>query len=256
MVPQAATGQPASFVNGTVRLAYDLDLPAGSGPFPAVVLGHGSGRMTRQQLLPTARQLTALGFAVLRFDKRGVGESTGTYTNVGVANSESALADLAGDIAAGARFLRTRTDVDPRRIGLAGGSQAGWILPLAARDLGDAAFMVILSGPVCSVGLEIFYSDLAEFTSAPLADVYAKLPSFAGPGGFDPMPTLRAIQTPTLWLLGLVDRSIPVPTTIENLTALAGAGKPFEWRTYEGLDHSLSPSVWSDIGTWLARWRP
>ena len=162
---------------------------------------------------------------------------------------------LASDIVAAARFLRTRPEIDARRIGLAGVSQAGWILPHAAREMGDAAFVVLLSGPVCSVGLEIFYSDLAEQTSRPLDDVYAVLPSFTGPAGYDPLPVLEALTTPTLWILGLDDRSIPVRTTVDSLTRLAASGKPFEWKTYEGLGHSLSPVVWDDIGRWAERFR-
>lgn len=252
--PRSINGTTAdAIVNGSVRLAYSLDLPPGSGPFPAVVLGHGSGQVTRQQLLWLSQQFVARGVAVLRFDKRGVGESTGVYSGVGVGNSVAQFSDLASDIVAAVRFVRGRAEIDARRVGLAGVSQAGWILPIAARELGDAAFMILWSGPVCSVGLEIFYSDLAEFSSVPLADVYARLPSFSGAPGFDPIDTLRVVSTPTLWLLGLDDRSIPVKTTLDNLAALTAGGRPFEWRTYPGLGHSLSPGVWDDIGPWLAR---
>src|SRR5215210_3085063 len=73
---------PAFFQNGDVRLAFTLDLPPGQGPFPAVVLGHGSGRLTRDDLRWFASQWTRLGFAVLRFDKRRVGESTGSFVFV------------------------------------------------------------------------------------------------------------------------------------------------------------------------------
>jgi predicted esterase len=66
---------------------------------------------------------------------------------------------------------------------------------------------------------------------------------------------LQAVNTPALWLLGLNDHSIPVPTTIDNLKVLAAAGRPFEWRSYPGLDHGLSGSVWDDIGPWLSRFR-
>jgi len=251
--PTTPAPVPASFPSGDARLAFTLDLPGGPGPFPAVVAGHGSGPVTREQLQWLSSQFTRLGFAVLRFDKRGVGESTGTYVNVGTATSEARFPVLAGDVAAGVRFLRTRPEIDPRRIGLAGNSQAGWILPLAARELGDAAFVVLLAGPVCSVGLEMYYSNFAENTDRPLSEVYALLPGFTGPHGFDPVPTLRAMNTPTLWLLGLDDRSIPVRDTVANLTALKAAGRPFEWRTYEGLGHSLGPQIWPDIATWVAR---
>jgi pimeloyl-ACP methyl ester carboxylesterase len=163
---------------------------------------------------------------------------------------------LAGDVAAAATFFRTQPGIDPARVGLAGISQAGWILPIAARQLGNVAFMVLLSGPVCSVGLEIYYSDLAEFSSAlPLDDVYARLPGFNGPDGFDPIPVLRAVDTPTLWVLGEDDRSIPVRNTVENLQSLAASGKPYQWRTYPGLGHGLGPAVWADVGQWTARFR-
>src|SRR4029450_100535 len=96
------------------------------------------------------------------FDKRGVGESTGTYVFVGTSDSPEVFPQLASDIAAGARFLRTRPEIATKRVGLAGWSQAGWIIPHAARELGDAAFLVLYSGPVCTVGQEMFYSDLVE----------------------------------------------------------------------------------------------
>lgn len=256
-----STGGPTApaagnvITNGDVQLAYSLDLPQGSGPFPAIVAGHGSGRVTRQQLDGFAARWTAMGFAVLRFDKRGVGESSGVYSEVGALASPTMIPLLAGDIAAAARFLRTRPEVDPQRVGLAGASQAGWILPHAARELGGVPFMVLLSGPVCSVGLENFYSDLAEGTSRPLEEVYPLLPGFSGPVGYDPLPVLQAIDTPTLWLLGEKDRSIPVRTSVANLTTLAAAGRPFEWKTYPGLAHGLSSTVWPDIEAWVGRFR-
>ena len=242
---------PHVFRNGDVSLAFTLDLPAGEGPFPAVVMGHGSGKVTRDQLIWAARHFTELGFAVLRFDKRGVGESTGNFVFVGTKDSPWVFPELASDVAAGVRFLRTRPEVDPHRIGLFGGSQAGWILPLAAQEIGDVAFMILWSGPVCSVGQEMFYSDIVERTGRPVADGNVAMPRFSGPPGFDPLPVLRTLHTPSLWLLGLDDHSIPVVTTLDNLKALAAAGRPFEWKTYEGLDHQLSPDVWNDIGPWL-----
>src|SRR5215203_4926059 len=210
--PQALP-MPAYFENNGVRLAFTLDLPPGKGPFPAIVAGHGSGKTTRAQLAWLATHFVQMGFAVLRFDKRGVGESTGEYVFVGARDSPEVFPQLASDIAAGARFLRTRPEIDPRRIGLAGASQAGWILPHAARELGDAAFLVLYSGPVCTVGEEMYYSDLAENTTRPLAEVFALMPAFTGPHGYDPVPVLRTLHTPALWLLGTADRSIPIDRT-------------------------------------------
>src|SRR5262249_112299 len=247
----APASLPAFFDNGDIRLRFTLDLPPGKGPFPAVVMGHGSGKTTRDQLVWASRHLTSLGYAVLRFDKRGGGESTGTYVFVGTKDSPWVFPQLASDVAAGVRFLRTRPEIDPRRIGLFGNSQAGWILPLAARDLGDVAFVILWSGPVCTVGQEMFYSDIVENTGRPVADGNPAMPSFRGEPGFDPLPVLQAVNTPALWLLGLDDHSIPVQVTLDNLEALAAAGRPFTWRTYDGLDHGLGPAVWTDIGAWL-----
>jgi len=251
----AASAHSATFQNGDVSLAYTLDLPPGPGPFPAIVAGHGSGRTRRQDLARFASAWTGMGFAVLRFDKRGVGESTGKYVFVGTDDSPWVFPELASDIVAGARFLRTRPEIDPRRVGLAGWSQAGWILPHAARLLGDVAFLVLFSGPVCNVGQEMYYSDLAENTTRPLPEVNSLMPAFHGHAGYDPLPTLRELHTPALWLLGLGDRSIPIETTLTNLKALAASGKPFEWRTYEGLDHGLSPRIWEDVESWVARFK-
>jgi pimeloyl-ACP methyl ester carboxylesterase len=247
---------PAFFENRDARLAFTVDFPHGRPPFPAVVLGHGSGRTTRDQLTFLSARLTGFGFAVLRFDKRGAGESTGTYLNVGVIDSPDRFPLLASDVAAGVRFLRTRPEIDPRRIGLAGVSQAGWILPHAARELGDVAFVLLLSGPVCSVGQEVFYSNIVERdASRTIAEAQAAMSGFTGPPGYDPLPVLRTLDTPTLWVLGLDDRSIPIELTLGNLQALKAAGRPVEWRTYPGLGHSLGPQIWDDIGSWIAGFR-
>ena len=244
-----------TFTSAGATLAYEIDFPAGSGPFPGVVLGHGSGRLTRDHLRFLANGWRSRGFAVLRFDKRGVGQSTGNYSGMNAANSQELVETLAGDIAAAVRLLRARPEIDRTRVGLAGMSQAGWILPVAARSLGDVPFMVILSGPVCTIGEEMFYSDLAEQTTTPMDEIYKRLPEFHGPHGYDPVPVLQTIDTPTLWLLGLDDRSIPIRTTLSNLTSLAAAGKPFEWHTYEGLGHELSGAIWTDIESWAQRFK-
>jgi len=252
----APSPMPAFFEHNGARLAFTLDLPAGKGPFPAIVAGHGSGKVTREQLTWLSSRFVGMGFAVLRFDKRGAGESTGTFVFVGTRDSPEVFPQLAGDVVAAVRFLRTRPEVDPGRIGLAGNSQAGWILPIAARDLGDVAFMVLLVGPVCSVGQEMFYSGIVEHdASKAIAEANAQMPEFRGPHGFDPVPTLATVNTPTLWLLGMEDRSIPVPLTIANLEHLRSGGRPFEWRTYDGLGHNLGPQIWPDIERWVARFK-
>jgi pimeloyl-ACP methyl ester carboxylesterase len=256
--PTAASIEPVSstsgfFTSGDVRLSYRLDLPQRSGPVGAVVFGHGSGQQTKDSCRFLAGGFLSRGFATLCFDKRGVGQSTGTFVFVGARDSIPVFDDLASDIAAGVRFLRSRPEIDPKRIGLAGVSQAGWIVPLAAQK-SSPAFMVVLVGPTVSVGIEGFYSRIVEDTSAPVEAGYKQLPSFNGFHGFDPRPVLESITVPGLWLLGGEDRSIPTPATVAILDQLITSGKPYSHVVFRGFGHNLGGApIWTEIDRWLAR---
>jgi pimeloyl-ACP methyl ester carboxylesterase len=127
------------FANGAVRLAGTLIAPSTRGRHPAIVLVHGSGAETREHILPFARFLVRHGVAVLGYDKRGVGGSTGDWQT-------ASYEDLAGDAVAAVEYLKTRRDIDPAHIGLLGVSQAGWIMPLAAVRTKDVAFVISISG--------------------------------------------------------------------------------------------------------------
>jgi dienelactone hydrolase len=245
--------------NGDVKLAYHLDRPDGPGPFPAVVLGHGSGEVTRDQMGSLAHQWVARGFAALRYDKRGVGQSTGVYSGVGVRNGDRMFADLSSDMVAGVEFLRRQPEIDATRIGLMGASQAGWIIPLAAHQT-RVAFMILISGPTVSIGEENYYSQFAEHGGTTLARAYDELARFTGPRGFDPVPTLETLDTPGLWLLGSNDESIPERNTVQILHTLAAKGRPFTVIEYPGANHGLYIAeagqfapFWTDIDRWLKR---
>ena len=127
------------FSNGGVQLAGTLISPNTGGKHPAIILVHGSGAQNRDSMLPWARFLVRRGMAVLGYDKRGVGGSTGDW-------SAASFDDLAGDVVAAFEYLKTRTDIDPAQIGLLGVSQAGWIMPLAALRSDDLAFLISISG--------------------------------------------------------------------------------------------------------------
>jgi pimeloyl-ACP methyl ester carboxylesterase len=126
--------------SGGIRLAGTLIAPKAAGPHPAVILVHGSGPATREWTLPFARFLVRHGVAVLGYDKRGAGGSTGDW-------NQASFDDLAGDVVAAFAHLKTRSDIDPRQIGLLGISQAGWVMPLAAVRAPDIAFLISISGP-------------------------------------------------------------------------------------------------------------
>ena len=136
-------------------------------------------------------------------------------------------------------FLRTRPEIDARRIGLAGVSQAGWIMPIAAQK-SRPAFMVLMVGPTVSVGIEGFYSRIVEFSNAPVEEGYKQLPSFNGFHGFDPKPVLESLNVPGLWLLGGEDRSIPTPATVAILDQLIASGKPYARVVFPGFGHNLA----------------
>ncbi len=129
-----------------VTLAGTLTLPPSGGPFAAVVLITGSGPQNRDEEIfgfkpfkILADHLTRSGIAVLRYDDRGVGASTGSPVQ---ATSE----DFAGDAAAAVAYLKTRREIDPARIGLLGHSEGGIIAPMVAARKGGIAFVVMMSG--------------------------------------------------------------------------------------------------------------
>jgi pimeloyl-ACP methyl ester carboxylesterase len=124
--------------SGGVRLAGTLTLPAGPSPHPAVVLLHGGGPQSRD-FYWVAPFFARLGVAVLAYDKRGVGGSTGDWRSAGAA-------DLAADALAAVDFLRSRPEIDPRRVGLYGSSNGGWVAPFAAaRAPEKIAFLIARS---------------------------------------------------------------------------------------------------------------
>jgi pimeloyl-ACP methyl ester carboxylesterase len=127
------------FSNGDVQLVGTLITSATQGPYPAVILVHASGAEDREYLLPYARFLIRHGMAVLGYDKRGVGASTGDWNN-------ASFDDLAGDVVAAFEYLKTRPDIRHGQIGMLGWSQAGWVMPLAATRAKDLGFLISISG--------------------------------------------------------------------------------------------------------------
>jgi hypothetical protein len=252
--PGPVTGPSTGFfTNGQVQLSYRLDVPAHTAPVGAVVFGHGSGLQTKSSCRFLADGFLARGYATLCFDKRGVGQSTGQFINLAPQNSVAVFEDLASDMAAGVEFLRTRPEIDPNRIGLAGASQAGWIVPIAAAKA-QPSFMLLIVGPTVSVGVEHFYSSIVEVTNAPVEEGYKQLPSFNGFHGFDPKPVLESLNVPGLWLLGGDDRSIPTPATVAILDQLIASGKPYTHVVFPGFGHNLSAApTWPEIDQWLAK---
>ena len=130
-----------------VDLVGTLTLPKGTGPFAAALLIAGSGPEDRdgaianhKPFLVLSDYLTRRGFAVLRYDKRGVGESTGSV-------ERATTMDLASDAQCAIAYLKTRKEIDPAKIGLIGHSEGAMIAPTLAADSHDLPWIVLLSAP-------------------------------------------------------------------------------------------------------------
>jgi pimeloyl-ACP methyl ester carboxylesterase len=187
--------------------------------------------------------------AVLGYDKRGVGGSSGDWRT-------ASFEDLARDVVAAVEYLKTRSDVDSTQIGLLGWSQAGWTMPLAAVRARDIAFLISVSGagiPAAETTIDQARNEMAARGMKPETvdeivglmqlqyrfartgqgwDEYAaareKLAARMGrppdnfPGSqddpywgsirrsyfYDPAPTLRRLQVPTLALFGELDNNM------------------------------------------------
>lgn len=236
---------------GDVVLAATLFRPASQGKnskLPAIVTAHGSAPTTREGVgFYTARALE-MGFAVLSFDKRGTGRSSGTYKPFNVSDSAGVFDDLALDVVWSVRWLSEQPGIDASRIGLFGGSQAGWIMPLAASKEPLVRFIIIGEGVPLTAGEENAHETYL-MQSAPDAETYFDLPisaadqavyRFQGEPGFDPAAVLESLDIPVLWLFGLRDSVIPVAPSLRRLEGLIRDGKTnYDVHIYPFGDHNF-----------------
>jgi len=134
-------------IDAGIHLAGTLTLPSAKGQYPVAILISGSGPQDRNEeilghkpFLVLADHLTRNGIGVLRFDDRGVGESTGDH-------DMATSASFASDVKAGIAYLKSREDVDSKKIGLIGHSEGGMIAPMVAARSKDVSYIVLLAGP-------------------------------------------------------------------------------------------------------------
>lgn len=137
-----------------VSLSGTLTLPDSTGIFPAIILIAGSGPNDRDETIfghkpfyVISDYLTRNGFAVLRYDKRGVGKSTGDY-------SKATISDFVTDASNALEYLKSRKEIDSSKIGMLGHSEGGIIAPMVASKSSDVKFLVLLAAPGTK-GIEI-----------------------------------------------------------------------------------------------------
>lgn len=132
--------------NGNVELACTISYPnGGEAPYPLVIVTPGTGEVVRADAYNDyLKMLSWQGVAVLSYDKRGCGSSTGDLDT-------ASFEDLATDLEAVLKNAQKHPDIDTQRIGLAGFDQAGFVMPIVASKYPNLAFMVSIAGSALSV---------------------------------------------------------------------------------------------------------
>ena len=266
----APAGAPYRAENVTIRtpdgatLAGTLTLPRGASagtPAPVVVTITGSGPQNRDSELTgiggyaiyrqVADTLGRRGIGVLRLDDRGAGASSALS---GSETSET----FAGDVRAAVAWLRTRPDVDARRIGLVGHSEGGIIAPMVAAGdtlLRAIALLATQSRPGAELSAHQRQQAIAQDARIPAAArdsmfrvAQAQTDSLVAAGGanawtrfwwtFDPGPVVRRVRVPVLILHGETDAQVPVAQAEELAAMLRESGNPdVTMRRFPGVNH-------------------
>ena len=242
------------------ELAGTLTRPK-SGParVPVVVTITGSGPQDRDELISIVRgyrpfrqiadTLGRSGIAVLRYDDRGYGASTGNF-------SAATSADFADDARSAIAWLRARPDIDPDRIFVLGHSEGGLIAPMLAATDPRIAGIVLLAGPAQSGRQIIYYQQryaidhdtglktaAARDSAAAHARIKFDSDSRATPwlkffAAYDPVPTARKVHAPALILQGGNDMQV-TPGQASTLAAAfrEGGNKNVGVKVFPGLNH-------------------
>jgi len=237
--------EKVQFESQKVKLAGSIFLPDSARA--AIVLVDGSGLTLRMSQF--AAELCKSGIAVLTYDKRGVGESGGTYRGpeVGSNNIDTAnLNLLAHDASSAINLLQTQVDDVP--VGLLGFSQAGWIIPLAAAHNPNVSFIVLFSCPTITTLEQLrfqFFADGNENFWEEHTEAEAQYHTLHDPDRYsfeptDPKASLQDLSIPGLWVYGKQDIQIPVNMCIQQLNSLKAVGKPYEYVLFSELGHNTA----------------
>jgi pimeloyl-ACP methyl ester carboxylesterase len=234
-----------TFNSAGVTLAGTIFKPR--HPHAAIVLVHGSGQETR--MVGMASLLAKKGIAVLTYDKRGVGKSGGVYAGpeVGTNNIDTAnLNLLALDASIAADILQSNLPADYGPLGLLGFSQAGWVIPMAAKKNAKVNFIILFSGPVVTTLEQLRFQFYTQgkpdfWDSHTEADALKHVSSDPDRYQFtatDPRDPLAAISIRGLWLFGGIDVQVPVHLSIERLNVLNKQGKHYDYQLFPELGHN------------------
>ncbi len=253
--------QEIKFKSGGTTLSGTILKP--HNPVAAIVLVHGSGQEKR--MLEVASLLAKKDIAVLTYDKRGVGQSAGTYAGpeVGTNNIDSAnLTLLAQDASSAINELSDHLPGNKVPLGLLGFSQAGWIIPIAATQNMKIKFMVVFSGSLVTAREQLrfqFYTngDAKFWDTHTEAEV--KVHVMTDPDKYQfvdtyPLESLSRLKIAGLWIYGGKDIQVPVAMSIENLSGQIDKGKNFKFLVFPSLGHNTGVSASSEPMDQAVKW--
>jgi pimeloyl-ACP methyl ester carboxylesterase len=268
-------------------LAGTLTMPQAVGRLqhPAVVLVGGSGSIDRDEVVAgipifaqLAGSLAEQGFVVLRYDKRGVGQSGGR-------NERVTLQDYADDLITTVKWLGKRKDIDPRHITVAGHSEGGAVAMLAAAREKKIASIILIAAPG-TAGSELILEQqrhVLDLMATPDAERQSKIelqkqiqaavitdkgwesippdlraqadsPWFRSLLLFDPAKIMPKIKQPILIVQGELDKQV-VPRHADALAELARARKkagPVEVVRLPGVNHLLARAETGEVSEYGA----
>jgi pimeloyl-ACP methyl ester carboxylesterase len=263
-------------------LSGTLTMPPGVGRLrhPSVVLVAGSGQGERDEVVAgvpifaqIAGALAQHGFAVLRYDKRGVGQSGGR-------SERATLQDYADDLTTAVKWLAKRPDMDPRNVVVAGYSEGGAVAMLAAAREKKISRLILIAAPG-RTGSELTLDQqrhMLDLLKIPETERQAKIElqkkiqaaviAEKGWEGipqelraqadstwfrsyllFDPAKLMPRIKQPLLIIQGDLDTHV-APANADRLAELARARKkspPVELLHLPGLNHLLVPATTGEV---------
>jgi uncharacterized protein len=242
-------GKEVSFISQGVTLRGTVYIPSKAPIFAAAVWVDGAGGTRRNPRL--ARFLARRGLALLTYDKRGVGKSGGVYAGPEVGTNNVApqnITLLADDAAAALRSLASEKRLHGVPLGFIGGSQAGWIIPLAALKDRQARFIVLWSGAVETTHEDFLFEEVAlrdpafwaHHTDEEAQKIMAGVQDHLSWGDLDPSEALSRLAIPGLWMFGGRDRNVNVELSIKRLNRVMAAGHAnYSYRLFPDYDHEL-----------------
>lgn len=222
--PAGEAPAQVTVASGDNAIAAEIHRLPGSTPRTAVIVVGGSGARTRADTAPAIPLLLNENSAVVTYDRRGNGASTGSYERPNTANTAWQVPLFAGDVADVARFLKHEGFA---RVGLIGTSMGGWVNVAAAAQTSDISFAICMSGGASSVGVSDEFDHLTD-EGMSIEEATAAARTYGGEPGYDPAEDLARLAQPVLWVFGAEDDSNPTVLDAENVEALRSGGKPFE----------------------------